>query len=204
MLNGTIILQIEYLVYTRINETKGFRNVTERVTKKAANPDEKELASEVFPTILEVYDMLGINLKRDPQSTLTNQPMEVHIPPSVRSDFSALKLPADMVSWLEEAEKMILVLDNKLESNVTTTYASIKYHGVSKTIAYFYPNKQKKQIRVLLQGTADWYSDPRVIERPDSMHNGRCKAMFYINGPEDLRYLRMFAEIAIKKSRSAR
>lgn len=202
MLTGAVILHLEYLIYNRINDTKAYKNETEKVTDKAT-PDEKEIALEVLPTVLEVYDMLGINLKRDPQNTLISHKMEVGTTFVSKTDYSKLKLHGDMVAWLEEAEKSILAMDDKLEPNVTTQYASFKYPGVSKTIAYFYPIKPKKQFRVLLHGTPDWYSDPKVTERPDTMHNGKCKAMFIINGPEDLGYLRLFAEIAIKKSRSA-
>ena len=198
MLNGAIILEIEYLVDERIRETKEYKNTTEKVTNKAVSPDEKELASEVFPTILDVYDMLGVNLKKNIQTTLNSQPNSYTTPQSRKSDFSILKLPSDMIAWLEEAETIILPLDNKLESNVTKSYASIKYPKTSKTVAYFYPNKRKKQIRVLLQGTPELYSDQKITLRPDTMHNGNCKAMFYINGPDDLGYLRAFAAIAIR------
>ena len=79
----------------------------------------------------------------------------------------------------------------------------MNYKYPNKTVAYFYPLRKENKIRVLLQGTADWYNDPRVNEWTGD-HNGLCKAVFYISCDDDLKYFRLFADIAVKKMKSPR
>ena len=38
-----------------------------------------------------------------------------------------------------------------------------------------------------------------MTPRPENMHNGDCKAMFFITCDADLKYFRLFVEIAVQR-----
>ena len=147
--------------------------------------------------------MMGYDLtpkyKADLRDYMNDKPQTKEDAAFITADYSALKLPIEMEEWLKAAESAVRNLDPRLKANVTSQYASYKYDKVSKTIAYCYPKRREKTILVLLQGTPDWYDSPKVTERPENMHNGDCKARFFITCSDDLKYFRLFAEIAIQK-----
>ncbi|MBR6203665.1 MAG: hypothetical protein IKQ60_01135 [Candidatus Methanomethylophilaceae archaeon] len=202
-LNDSKIRYIEDRLRRLIDGAGRFVNKTRSTTGKAANEDEKEECDRALPYILDVYDMMGTDLHPKSASGLgaflmdeTSQPERREAP---ISDYSRLKLPVEMEEWLKVAESSTKDLDPAIVANVTSTYVSFKYPGVSKTVAYCYPSKRDRRIRVLFQGAPEWYDDPKVTRRPDNMHNGDCKALFYISCSGDLKYYRLFAEIAVQR-----
>lgn len=207
LLNNSRILYLEDRLRHLIDDTKRYKNETIVTTGKAANKDEKALCESILPSILEVYYILGVDLtpkyKTDLRDYVEKKTEQKEDYPIVATDYSSLKLPSEMEDWLKAAESAVIGLDPKLKANVTSQYASYKYDKVSKTVAYCYPNRREKTIRVLFQGTPDWYNDKRVTDRPENMHNGDCKAMFFIKCADDLKYFRLFAEIAIQKLRKS-
>ncbi len=105
-----------------------------------------------------------------------------------------------MTKWLKIAESIALEIDSSIKSDVTKQYAN---YSCGKIFAYWYPLKSQNKFRVLLRGTAEEYNDPRVTPRPENVHNGDCKAMFYVSCSDDLKYFRLFAEMAILKAKTA-
>lgn len=206
-LNDSKIRFLEDRIRHAIDDSGKYVNQTKATTGKAANEEEKDDCMKVLPVIFEVYDMMGYDLtpkyRTDLRDYTDEKPHEKDKEHIVTTDYSSLKLPSEMEDWLKTAESAVISLDPKLKANVTSQYASYKYDKVSKTVAYCYPNRREKTIRVLFQGTPDWYNDKRVTNRPENMHNGDCKAMFFIRCADDLKYFRLFAEIAIQKLRES-
>lgn len=202
-LNDSKIRYIEDRLRRMIDKTEIYINTTKSTSGKTVNKEEKEECETAIPYLLEIYDLCGINLTPKYSSDLDKYNTEKDtVPDSAKnSDFSQLNINSEMENWLREAEIIINQLDPELKTNVTKSYVSFKYNGISKTIAYCYPNKRENTIRILFQGTADWYSDPKIVPRPENMHNGDCKAMFFITDGNDLKYFRLFAETAIKGSK---
>ena len=82
---------------------------------------------------------------------------------------------------------------------MTKQYAN---YFCGKIFAYWYPLKSQNKFRVLLRGTAEEYNDSGVTPRPENVHNGDCKVMFYVSCSDDLKYFRLFAEKAILKTKT--
>lgn len=194
------ILHIEDRLRTMIDETVEFENETLMTKRDSANQRQKDLADKYFiPAIREVYDILGVKLKgfKVPDIKNYSESEEKILRPAIEgADFSHFKLPADMVEWFTMAESLAQEIDRDAETNVKKTYVAFKHGGL--TAAYCYPLKSEKTIRVYFRGTKDWYSDPKVVARPDNIHNGDCKAEFFIRCKDDLRYFRLFLKIAME------
>jgi hypothetical protein len=202
-LNDSKIRYIEDRLRCAIDETKEYINTTKSTSGKGTNDYDNEDCDKAMPYILEVYDLMGINImpkrKVELGDFLVDKPIGSVMTAGKGTDYSQLKLTDEMKDWFKTAESIVKELDPQIIPNVTSTYANFKYPGVSKTVAYFYPNKREGKVRVLLQGTPDWYNDPKVTPRPENMHNGDCKAMFFITCDADLKYFRLFAEIAVQR-----
>ena len=160
----------------------------------AGNRSDKEIAKTFMPAIMDVYDILGVHLK-----STTDLDHFVHDNPGFvtdSSDYSGFNLPKNMIDWFRNMESITKKLDKKSETIVKKTYVAIKHNDL--TVAYCYPIKSQNTIRIYFRGTADMFSDPRITERPEKVHNGDCKAMFYIWDDDDLRYFELFLKTAME------
>lgn len=203
LIHRGIIEYLEDRIRHIIDESKLYVNKTVVTVGTPSNPADKDFCERTLRIMLEAYDLCGIDLtpryRSGLDSFLIDKPVtRIQQVPSA-SDFSSFGLPEEMNDWLRSAEAMMRELDPRIVTNIKSTYVNFKYGGVSKTVAYCYPSKRDRRIRVLFQGTPEWYKDHRVTMRSEHMHNGDCKAMFYITCAENLKYFRVFAETAIQK-----
>lgn len=205
-LNDSKIRYIEDKLRYAIDKRKEYVNTTKSTSGKGTNDNDNEDCDKALPYIFEVYDLMGIDILPKRKIELGDFDIDktvVNVMPSgKKTDYSKYKLNSEMLEWYEEAERICKQLDHELFANVkASTYVSYKYPN--KTVAYCYPLQRENKIRVILQGTPDWYNDPKVTKWPGG-HHGVCKSLFYIKSEEDLKYFRLFVEIAIKKMKSSR
>ena len=110
LLNNSKILYLEDRLRHLIDDTKRYKNETKSTTGKAANKDEKALCDSILPSILEVYDILGVDLNPKQKTDLlqfvpaSNSINGTSSADSV--DYSKLKLNAEMIGWFTEAERI--------------------------------------------------------------------------------------------------
>lgn len=200
--NDTTIRYLENSIRGYIDDSRKYKSSTNYTSGGGANNSDKEACDTFLPTVLEIYSMLGIDLTSGYKFTLNSfiEEKEGKITtPEPKTDYSSLNLPLEMTEWLRAAESIALEIDSSIKSDVTKQYAN---YSCGKIFAYWYPLKSQNKFRVLLRGTAEEYNDPRVTPRPENVHNGDCKAMFYVSCSDDLKYFRLFAEKAILKTKT--
>lgn len=203
-LSESTILHIEDRIRKLIDGcSKRYVNVTRQTKGRSANKKQQDLADRKFiPAIIEVYDILGFDLhpvrKTDLRSFIETESEEV-IPQVIKGNYDNLKLTGEMKEWLAIADSIVLKIDPGVITKVKKVYAT---HSYGKVFAYWYPLVRENKFRVLLRGTAQDYDDPRVIPREEKVHNGDCKAVFYVTCENDLKCYGKFVKIAMQKSKS--
>ena len=204
LLNDSTLRFLEDSIREHITNSKQFKSSTKSTSKDGANKKDKRACEAILPTILEVYSILGVDLtpkypaSEDKPVKKKKKDDETPVSPS---DFSSLGLPTEMTDWLVKAEKIVSDVDPSAKASVSKLYAS---YSCGKIFAYWYPLKSKNLFRIYLRGNASDYKNPKVTQRDEKVHNGDCKAEFYVGSEGDLEYFRMFAEIAIQNMKKSR
>ena len=201
-LNDSNNRYIEDCVRHIIIDDEKYVNKTDNTSPKFANNYDKEDCDKALPIILEVYDMLGVHLKKKSNPDISRF-IEDESEESVKSSnikIDSLNLPHDMAVWYGEIQSTFSKIDSSIKLNIPKSkqYISFQYVGHNRTVAYCYHTPSKKKIQVRFYGNYDQFNDPRVFEPLKDTHNGDCKALFDIKSYEDLKYLPVFAQKAFE------
>lgn len=204
LLNGSRAQYLEDCL-KRLIDQSDYDNKTINTSGKEANLKDKEVCDKILPKILESLDILGIDIKTGQDSIIAEAPVKMLIRESDEGiDYSEFDLPQEMIDWLKKIKDIMESLDSGIATNIKTNSNYVSFRFSKKTLVYCYPRKSEKFIRVFFYGTPDWYSDPRVTQRPEKYHNRPCDSVFYIRDAKDIESFRTFAETLIRRFMESR